>query len=169
MSEIITIRVPDGAKERLKSEAIKAGWPTLSDFLKHCFGAPHQRQTDPLTVPKKGSRSRVETGLTPEEKSVFVAQCKEEGITAAQGLRRQVRIATSNGPYFCGDELLVLRDTSRQLMAIGRNLNQVVRKLHQDDTPVPDSLIANVESYVANTKEALDKLCDRSLRRITLQ
>ncbi len=166
MSETLTIRVPDGAKEQLKAEARKAGYPTLSDYLKSCFGVPHQRQIDPLTMPEKGSKSRVETGLTTDEKSAFLALCHEEGISAAQALRRQVRIAVSHGPHFCGDELLVLRDSSRQLLAIGRNLNQVVRKMHQDGLVVPDSLIENLLAYTTNLRTAFDQVSARSTQRV---
>ena len=165
MSETINIRVPDGAKERLKTEAQKAGYPTLSDYLKSCFGLPSQRQTDPLTTAEKGSRSRVETGLTAQEKTAFLALCHEEGISAAKALRRQVRVAITHGPHFCGEELLVLRDSNRQLMAVGRNLNQVVRKMHQDGLVIPNSLIENLEAYITNLRIAFDLVSARSTQR----
>jgi len=165
MSEQIRIRVPDGAKERLKVAAKEAGFPTLSDYLKSCFGAPHSRKTDPLVVPITGSKRRVETRLAESEKESFMAICQEENISAAQALRRQVRILISNGPHFCGHEILALRDCNRQLMAIGRNLNQVVKKMHQDDTSVPWSLIENLLSEVNDMREAFTVLSNRSARR----
>jgi len=165
MSEQIRIRVPDGAKERLKKAAKEAGYPTLSDYLRSWIGAPHSRKTDPLVVPVAGSKRRVETRLGESEKASFLAICQEENISVAQALRRQVRIAITNGPDFCGHEILAMRECNRQLMAIGRNLNQVVKKMHQDDKSVPWSLIENLLKEVNEMREAFTAVSDRSAQR----
>lgn len=165
MSEQIRIRVPDGAKERLKKAAKEAGYPTLSDYLKSCFGVQHSQKTDPLVVPITGSKRRVETRLAESEKESFLSICREENITVAQALRRQVRIAIGNGPDFCGAEILAMRECNRQIRAIGRNLNQIVKKVHQDDASVPWSLIENLLAEVGDMSEAFTAVSDRSARR----
>lgn len=72
------------------------------------------------------------------------------------------------GPAFLSDELLTLQESNRRLLAIGRNLNQVVKKIHSGEIQ-PDALsvkyLEGVALYVRNMKDSLDKLVEQNAKR----
>lgn len=167
MSETLNIRVPEGTKQRLKDEAVKAGYSTLTDYIKAFLSA------DPARIPLSSTllkatplgRNALATHVSEAEKTAFINLCEIEGVKPAQALRRQVRIAIRNGPDFCKNEVLLLRQANRQLLAIGRNLNQVVRKINQDGGVVSQRLLTDLQATVKAHSADLVKLTSRVTKR----
>ena len=62
------------------------------------------------------------------------------GQTPSQVIRQLIRIAATGGPDFVGEEKIDLRMNARQLAAIGRNLNQLVRAINRGEQVAPDDL-----------------------------
>ncbi len=167
MSEIINVRVPDGAKQQLKEQGSEAGYETLTDYIRACLSVEPAPASPPNPLLKATplGRNILQTRVSPEEKKAFNEMCKTEGVKPAQALRRQVRIALRNGPDFCKDELLLLRHANMQLVAIGRNLNQVTRKINQDEGDVSQRLLADLQTTIDAHRGTLAKLTSRSTRR----
>ena len=62
------------------------------------------------------------------------------GQTPSQVIRQLIRIAATGGPDYVGEEKIDLRMNARQLAAIGRNLNQLVRAINRGEQVAPDEL-----------------------------
>ncbi len=62
------------------------------------------------------------------------------GQTPSQVLRQLLRIAATGAPDFVGDDKIALRMLARQIAAIGRNLNQLVRSINRGEQVAPDDL-----------------------------
>ena len=97
----------------------------IADLLKEDF--------DIVRFEKDIKDDTVTVRLTSEEKAKLKKYCEAENITYSQALIRQIRILINQEPHFTKDELQVLRNSNNQLVRIGRNLNQVVRKMNADE------------------------------------
>ena len=53
-------------------------------------------------------------------------------------IRRLIREALTGGPDFFDDDKIELRRLSREMNAIGRNLNMLVRAIHRGEQVAPD-------------------------------
>ena len=167
MSETINLRVPPGTKAALKTKAPEAGHNTLSDYLRALLSseAPEPNGAGPLCKATPHGRTILRTTVAEDEHAAFKKLCANEGVKPAQALRRQVRIAIRNGPDFCTAELLVLRQANMQLQAIGRNLNQVARRLHQDGGEAPLRLIEDIRTVIESHRGDFIKLASRAAQR----
>jgi len=62
------------------------------------------------------------------------------GQTPSQVIRQLIRIAATGAPDYVGEEKIDLRMNARQIAAIGRNLNQLVRAINRGEQVAPDDL-----------------------------
>lgn len=85
------------------------------------------------------SRSR-NIRLRIEEDDALKQMAEATGQTPSQVLRQLLRIAATGAPDFVGEEKIDLRMNARQLAAIGRNLNQLVRAINRGEQVAPDDL-----------------------------
>lgn len=106
----------------------------------------------PKTQSPKSEALRVR--LVAEEKRAFSKLAKELGVPPSTLIRRMVREATSAGPTLFDDGIAALIDASNHLSAIGRNINQITRRLNQTDHPVDHGL----KDDLAKLKFVLDGL-----------
>lgn len=167
MSETINFRVPDGTKQPLKDQARKAGYRSLTSYIK-AFLSVDSGTIAPSSKLLKATphgRCSLETTVSLEEKQAFQAMCDTEGVKPAEALRRQVRIAIRNGPDFCKKEQQLLVQSIRQLMAIGRNLNQVTKKINQDGGDISQRLLSDLKLTIEAHHVELTNLVSRSRRR----
>lgn len=89
-------------------------------------------------------------------------------INRNQVLQALTRNFVELGPAFLADELLELKETNRRLLGIGRNLNQVVKRIHAGEVSA-DALtqryLEEVAAYVRSTKASVDKLVEHNQKR----
>ena len=93
-------------------------------------------------IPSPGSaysRSR-NIRLRIEEDDALKRIAAATGQTPSQVLRQLLRIAATGAPDFVGDDKIDLRMLARQIAAIGRNLNQLVRSINRGEQVAPDDL-----------------------------
>ncbi len=94
------------------------------------------------TIPSPGSaysRSR-NIRLRIEEDDALKRIAAATGQTPSQVIRQLLRIAATGAPDFVGDDKIDLRMVARQIAAIGRNLNQLVRSINRGEQVAPDDL-----------------------------
>ena len=65
--------------------------------------------------------------LRPDEHAAFRRLAQTLGQPPSRVARRLIREAVTGGPDFFADGVLELRAASRELAAVGRNLNQLAR------------------------------------------
>ena len=71
--------------------------------------------------------------LRPEEAAALKALAADLGQTPSRIIRRLIREAINGRPDYFKDELVDLRAATRELAAIGRNLNQLSRAANRGD------------------------------------
>lgn len=80
----------------------------------------------------RGKKRRVELGFTPSEYEKLAALAQERECSVQFWLVSLTRAALTRGIAVGGAELKALGEMNYQLMAIGRNLNQVVHQINAD-------------------------------------
>lgn len=73
--------------------------------------------------------------LTAQERDSLQNLADQMGVQRSKIIRRLIREAVNAGPDFFDDGIKELRESNRQLAAIGRNLNRLL-KLMEMDKPV---------------------------------
>lgn len=119
---------------------------------------------------KREPRNRVvRLRLSETEWLLLSAVCAEKRSTMSAVLRRAARAAGGLGPSFEGTTRRAIVEQSRQLRAIGVNLNQIARVLNAGKVP-PDAQIRKVINpliaAVTDTQNAYLSLCDSAKARV---
>ena len=123
-----------------------------------------------LVMAKREPRNRVvRLRLSETEWLLLSAVCIEKRSTMSAILRRAARAAGGLGPSFEGTTRRAIVEQSRQLRAIGVNLNQIARVLNAGKVP-PDAQIQKVINpliaAVTDTQNAYLSLCDSAKARV---
>jgi hypothetical protein len=75
--------------------------------------------------------ARVRLRLKPAENSAMAAVAEREGMTIGRWLTGLVRVHLIGDSQFSRDEIAALTASSRALMALGRNVNQIARHMNE--------------------------------------
>ena len=85
-------------------------------------------------------------------------------------IRRLIREAVTGGPDFFDDDKIELRRLSREMNAIGRNLNMLVRSIYRGEQVAPNDLRrvinaarAQLEVVGETYQKAVEAACHRSI------
>ena len=148
-SETLTIRMSQEEKEKLKMRADKA-CVFLSDLvrkgLKLVLGEEVKQEREGLEVEQKEDikrgMARVSLSLSNRENKTLVKIMEKTGLKRSQAFLSIFRAFHFNEPQFCAGEVGQLNLIKSQLQAIGRNLNQITRKIN---TSLQDSDLMNAE------------------------
>ena len=76
-------------------------------------------------------RKRFEILLTVSEREALEVSAKEAGSSVRQFIVDAVRATLTHEPQYSMKEIEVLGESNYQLLAIGRNLNQIARRLNE--------------------------------------
>jgi predicted DNA-binding protein len=80
---------------------------------------------------RKSEAQRVR--LTVDENAGLKKLAEDMGVKPSKLIRRLIREAVNQGPDFFDDGVKELRETNRQIAAIGRNLNRLVLMMNSGD------------------------------------
>lgn len=92
--------------------------------------------------------------LVPEELDALKRAAAAEGVPVSRLLRRAVREIVNGAPDLFDDDLQALRDVSKELAAIGRNLNQLTASVNSGEHAHASDLIASLKDVRAGVEEA---------------
>ena len=105
--------------------------------------------------------------MTREEYDAFRALVEREGLTPSDGMRRLIRLAVG-ALDLRREEIEALAASRRELVAVGRNLNQLTQ-LGQSGRLTwgarDGATLARVEARVAELAEALTRFVNVARRR----
>lgn len=106
--------------------------------------------------------------MSAEEHELFGAFCSAHGVTPSEALRRLARSAALLGPTFSGEARAEIVALTRQIRAVGVNLNQAVHHMNAGHL-IQGEELKNYLDGVAEAIGELDKLyrslCIKSYRR----
>lgn len=97
--------------------------------------------------PDEGPKERMEIRLTPTEYQAVTTRAEAEGCSPQRWVINCVRASLTHEPQFTMDAMKVLWESSYQLRTIGRNLNQITKRINK-------GLVDTVET------EQLEKLAE---------
>lgn len=116
--------------------------------------------------PDEGTKQRLEVRFTPSEHHEIVARSEAEGCSPQRWVINCVRASLTNEPQFTMDTTKALWDSSGQLRAIGRNLNQLVKKLNEGGAKgIPQNDLKKLSAFIYSHTEIVATLQDASLSR----
>lgn len=81
--------------------------------------------------PDEGPKERLEIRLTPTEYQAINSRAEAEGCSPQRWVINCVRASLTHEPQFTMETTKALWESSYQLRAIGRNLNQIAKRLNE--------------------------------------
>lgn len=96
---------------------------------------------------------------------------EEHAINKTQLLQMMLRNVIDLGPEFLKPELQALKETNRCLLGIGRNVNQIVKKIHQGELPadtLTEKYLKTIAAYVTESRDNIEQIVQRNQRRAQL-
>jgi hypothetical protein len=115
--------------------------------------------------PPKVRRAIVQLRLTDDEKVRFESFCESRGLTVSEALRRLARAAGDSGPIYDGQDRDAVLALKEQIRAIGVNLNQAVKLMHQGqmaERVAFEPLLTGLLRRLDEAEEFYGSLCSRS-------
>jgi hypothetical protein len=155
----------------LKSMIAAAGCKTLAQWIRK--NTARREQTPPRELPEtpdEGPKSRIELRLTASERQALTLSAENEGLTAQQWLIGLVRANLAQRPQFGMRELDALGESNYQLLAIGRSLNQIAKRLHEGlPEQVTPADIERLRQEIKKHVERVSKAIRGNLERWIIQ
>lgn len=117
-------------------------------------------------TPDAGRKERVEVRFTPTEAQGIRERSEAEGCSAQRWIINCVRASLTQQPQFTMDTTKALWESSYQLRAVGRNLNQITKRLHEaGQLPLTAEHIDRLASYIYAHTDKVAAVTDASLSR----
>lgn len=109
---------------------------------------------------------RFEILLTASEKAAIKERAQIERCSMRRWIIDAIRIGLTHEPQFGMDEIDALGESNYQLLALGRNLNQIARSLNAGThEPVTIEMIAALSGLIQKHTEVVSKAIRASLER----
>jgi len=109
------------------------------------------------------------TRLTKDENDAYEKSSKEYGFKKRNSLLlKLIREEINKKPELNDEQIIELREANRNLLGIGRNLNQIARKLNSEEqvtSPITPEYIKMLVSYIKKQEIAIMKMVSFSERR----
>lgn len=160
-------RLTPEEKEALTGLARRRG-VTESELLRQMIrtvtGGP---EVEPVDTERRSCQVNIR--LDEHERDKLVERAAAEGYrTPTTWAASVVRAALHHDAVLSDGEVDALREASREIAAIGRNLNQIARALNADPDAEPEGLaqaVVSVAEKVEDHKAAVSALIGRNLNR----
>ncbi|WP_052229432.1 plasmid mobilization relaxosome protein MobC [Pseudomonas fluorescens] len=111
-------------------------------------------------------KQRFEILLTASEKSAIKERAQIERCSMRRWIVDAIRIGLTHEPQFGMDEIDALGESNYQLLALGRNLNQIARSLNAGKhEPVTVEMIAALSELIQKHTEIVSQAIRASLER----
>ncbi|MGP8291147.1 plasmid mobilization protein [Vreelandella zhanjiangensis] len=116
--------------------------------------------------PDSGEKKRVVVRLTPTEHKGITERAAAEDCSPQRWIVNCIRASLTHEPQFTMETTKALWESSSQLRAIGRNLNQVAKRLNEGgQVDINISQIEKVAAYIYRHTEKVAAVQDASLSR----
>jgi len=165
----VETRLSDTDKAAWKGFCLSQG-RTESDMLRMMIQRVTAQQDVDQSQQYQSSRSKqINIRLTENNLSILDQRAKEEGYQNRTKWTTAVVLAALNHePVLTENEINALRESNRELAALGRNLNQIARALNiefRDSDKITLDAITRLEKSVDNQKKHVSGLLDRNMNR----
>lgn len=118
----------------------------------------------------RGKKLRWEVPLTPSEKQAVEKRAEQENCSPRRWVVNLIRLALTREPQFMTKELEVLGESNYQLYSIGRNLNQLAKRLNEGHLePVTVERIEELRKAIREHTDKVNRAMSASLDRWELE
>lgn len=127
----------------------------------------HEQMTDPIENQRRRQFTRT-VRMNEQEVERFKQFCETVDLTPSEALRRLARSAALLGPTFAGEARAEVTELTRQMRAIGNNLNQTVHLMNAGHIIQGDDLkrhLDEVHGAIGELDRLYSSLCVRSHKR----
>lgn len=115
-------------------------------------------------------KKRFEILLTASEKKALIERAESELCSPRQWVIDAIRAGLTKEPQFGMKEIELLGDSNYQLLAIGRNINQIAKQLNERKMyPVSVELIEMLRKEIDNHTDKVSQAISASLERWTIE
>ncbi len=115
-------------------------------------------------------KKRFEILLTASEKKALIERAESELCSPRQWTVDAIRVGLTKEPQFGMKEIELLGDSNYQLLAIGRNLNQIAKQLNEKKIyPVSVELIEILRKEINKHTDKVSQAISASLERWTIE
>lgn len=97
--------------------------------------APRRKGSNRLMTKAIKRSEVIHVRLTVDERAWFMKRCAPDELPISEAIRRVMREAAELGPSFDGEIADEIRGLTRQLRAIGGDIDRVVRDINVGNTP----------------------------------
>lgn len=175
---IIQFRCDDSLVLRMSEAAARVGL-TPAEFGRALFervlpvlrenSTSDSEESDDLSNEVYEARSkRLYARLTPTEYAGVHARARAYGMTPYTWTMRLIRTHLTLEPQLNGEEVWALREATRELSYVGRNLNQVARAVNLDlnaREKVTKELVKEVNAIVKIQQDRIKAVLDQNVNR----
>lgn len=121
-------------------------------------------------APPLQPKQRFEILLTASEKNAIKERAHIERCSMRRWIVDAIRTGLTHEPQFGMSEIEALGESNYQLLAIGRNLNQIARKLNEGDSdPIQTELIKGLRAIIDKHTHVVSSAIRASLERWDLE
>lgn len=174
-SHMYTLRLPDDLQEQWQSYCQrndKKAAATLRALMRYLIqdDMPHEVQQwvakQVEGKPDDGPKRRMEVRFTPTEYQGITTRAEAEGCSPQRWVINCVRASLTNEPQFTMETTKALWDSTYQLRAIGRNLNQIAKRLNEGEPAnVKSEQLEKLASFIYQHTDKVAAVQDASLGR----
>jgi len=173
-SHIYRVRVPDELQEQWEAWCARTGTKP-ADAMRAAMRRIIQGDTSEARQevanqvdgqPDAGPKERVEVRFTPSEYQGITARAEAEGCSPQRWIVNCVRASLTHEPQFTMETTKALWESSYQLRAIGKNLNQIAKRLNEGgQASIKTEQMEKLAAYIYRHTDKVAALQDASLSR----
>lgn len=135
---------------------------------------PRPRATPHRSVSRRGERAtrQISFRLTPSEYVALSARAKTEGYRPTHWLIALIRVQLTRQPSLSDPERQAVAHSTKQLLALGRNLNQIARAVNKapaQQAAVRLALLSDLSTRIRTHVDQITALTRASLERWELR
>jgi hypothetical protein len=121
-------------------------------------------------IPELDPKVRIEIRLTPSEKEGLEILAQQENCSVQIWIVNVIRTMLTKQPQCGMREMEILGESNYQLLSIGRNLNQIAKRLNQGYVqPITLERIEQLQQQINQHTELVSKALRASIERWSLQ
>lgn len=173
-SHIYRVRVPDELREQWEAWCAKTNTKP-ADAMRAAMRRIIQGDTSEARQevanqvdgqPDGGPKERVEVRFTPSEYLGITARAEAEACSPQRWIVNCVRASLTHEPQFTMETTKALWESSYQLRAIGKNLNQIAKRLNEGgQAGIKTEQMEKLAAYIYRHTDKVAALQDASLSR----
>lgn len=174
LNPVLSVRLGGNTKAQWQAYCHSRGTTTsaaVQALIDQALSPVRQASTDKFKSqvhesPDGQPKVRFEVLLTQSEKKALLERAQSEACSQRRWVIDAIRVGLTNEPQFNSQEIETLGESNYQLLAIGRNLNQITRAINERRVDgLHAVLISELKQVIDTHTDKVNKAIRSSLER----